>query len=126
MMELSAMRFDDYRRGAVSIVLASALILPAASAFAQNGQVRFDSTTLAAAVQSAAQQSTESVRRLTMDEAVRLALEQNLGIRIQRLDPQIQDVGVMQAKSFWAPNLTSGLRRQMQTQQPVSALSGSG
>jgi outer membrane protein TolC len=120
------MRFDHYRRALGPIVLTSVLILPSASAFAQSGQLRFDSPTLAAAVQSAAQQSTESVRRLTMDEAVRLALEQNLGIRIQRLDPQIQDVAVAQAKSFWAPNLTSNLSRQAQTLQPTSTFSGSG
>src|SRR5262249_17875032 len=104
----------------------SALLLPSASAFAQSGQMRFDSTALAAAVQSAAQQSSESVRRLTMDEAVRLALEQNLGIRIQRLDPQIQDVPVLPAQSLWAPNLTSNLSRQSQTLQPTSTFSGSG
>ena len=117
------MRFDYYHR-ALRPVVACALVLSSVSAFAQIEQPRFDSPTLAAAVQAAVPQSTESVRRLTMDEAVKLALEQNLGIRIQRIEPQIQDVGVMQAKSFWAPNLTSGLRRQMQTQQPVSALSG--
>ena len=53
-----------------------------------------------------------------------LALEQNLGIRIQRIDPQIQDVGVAQAKSLWTPSLTSILSRQSQTQQSTSALAG--
>ena len=33
-----------------------------------------------------------STRRLSVDEAVRLALEQNLGIRIERLNPEIQDL----------------------------------
>ena len=118
------MRLDQLHRVPRIIVAAWALLLPSVSAFAQSGQLRLDQPALAAAAQGAAQQSTESVRRLTMDEAVKLALEQNLGIRIQRIDPQVQDVGVMQAKSFWAPNFTSGLRRQMQAQQPVSALSG--
>ena len=34
------------------------------------------------------------MRRISIDEAVKLAMEQNLGIRIQRFDPQIQDTGV--------------------------------
>ena len=34
------------------------------------------------------------VRRLTADEAVRLALENNLGIQVARIDPQIQDLNV--------------------------------
>ena len=118
------MRVDHFQGACRIIVLACALVLPSVSAFAQSGQLRFDSTTLAATAQNAAQQSTEIVRRLTMDEAVKLALEQNLGIRIQRIDPQIQDVGVMQAKSFWAPSLISGVSKQSQSQQATSALSG--
>ena len=118
------MRVDHFQGDFRIIVLACALVLPSVSAFAQSGQLRFDSTTLAAAAQNAPQQSTEIVRRLTMDEAVKLALEQNLGIRIQRIDPQIQDVGVMQAKSFWAPSLISGVSKQSQSQQATSALSG--
>ncbi|PYQ78486.1 MAG: hypothetical protein DMG01_11435, partial [Acidobacteria bacterium] len=74
------MRVDHFQGDFRIIVLACALVLPSVSAFAQSGQLRFDSTTLAATAQNAAQQSTEIVRRLTMDEAVKLALEQNLGI----------------------------------------------
>ena len=32
------------------------------------------------------------MRRLTVEEAVRLALENNLGIRVARIDPQIEDL----------------------------------
>jgi outer membrane protein TolC len=64
------------------------------------------------------------VRRLSIDEAVRLALEQNLGIKIQRIDPQIQDVGVAQARSFWAPSLSTTFSRNAQTQPATSVLSG--
>jgi outer membrane protein TolC len=118
------MRVDQFQRVVRIIALACALVLPSVSAFAQSGQSRFDQPTLAAAAQTAGVPSTETVRRLSMDEAVKLALEQNLGIRIQRIDPQIQDVGVMQAKSFWAPSLISGVSKQSQSQQATSALSG--
>src|SRR5262245_33797957 len=61
--------------------------------------------------------ASESVRRMSIDDAVRLALEQNLGIRIQRIDPQIQDTNVALARSFWAPSVSSNLSRNSQSQR---------
>lgn len=46
-------------------------------------------------------------RRLTIEEAVRLALENNLGIQIARFNPQVEDLGVAQARGGWAPTLTN-------------------
>jgi outer membrane protein TolC len=103
-----------------AIVTLSAATLLSARASAQTGR---PASFVDAALQTATV-SPESVRRLSIDEAVKLALEQNLGIRIQRIDPQIQDVGIWQAKSFWSPNLTSSLSRNGQTQRSTTALSG--
>src|SRR5262245_26377349 len=64
------------------------------------------------------------VRQLSAEEAVRLALEQNLGIQIQRFNPQIQDVAISQAKAFWAPSLTSSLTNNSQDSPPTSIFSG--
>ena len=36
-------------------------------------------------------------RKLTADEAVRLALENNLGIRVARIEPQIEDTNILNA-----------------------------
>src|SRR5262249_22960650 len=88
------------------------------------GQILSNSSMQAAAQNAARQESTGPVRRLSIDEAVKLALEQNLGIRIQRIDPQIQDVSVAAARSFWAPNLQSSFSRNSQTQQSTSSLAG--
>jgi outer membrane protein TolC len=44
-----------------------------------------------------------SVKRLTIDEAVRLALEHNLGVQIARVDPQVQDLAIAQARANWTP-----------------------
>jgi outer membrane protein len=86
-------------------------------------------SSLSAAIQSAAAQANgapgQPVRQLSIDDAVNLALEQNLGIQIQRLDPQVQDVGVAQARSFWVPTVTSSLQRNTQNQPATSALSPS-
>ena len=64
---------------------------------------------LAASAGPALAQTPSSTRSLSVDEAVRLALEQNLGIQIERLNPQIQDIAVAQARSFWAPTVSSTL-----------------
>jgi outer membrane protein TolC len=64
------------------------------------------------------------VRQLSIDEAVRLALEQNLGIRIDRLAPQIEDVAISQARSLWAPTLTSTLSNNSQNQPPTNVFAG--
>jgi outer membrane protein TolC len=64
------------------------------------------------------------VRQLSADEAVRLALEQNLGIQIQRFNPQIQDVAISQAKAFWAPSLNTSFTNNSQDSPPTSIFSG--
>jgi outer membrane protein len=71
-----------------------------------------------------AQGQTAGVRRLSVDDAVKLALEQNLGIQIERLNPQIQDVAVSQARSYWVPTLNSTLQNNSQNSPSTSFLSG--
>lgn len=73
---------------------------------------------------TAAAQGASPVRRLSVDEAVQLALEQNLGIAIERLNPQIQDTSVAQARSFWAPTFTTGLTGNLQDSPVTNALAG--
>ena len=110
--------------------VAAVLVMSSVSVFGQSrsgsGQQPTPSLTLAVqvAAQSVAQQPGETVRRISIDEAVRLAMEQNLGIRIQRFDPQIQDTGVSLAHSLWQPNFQTTVSRQSQTQASTSALAG--
>jgi outer membrane protein TolC len=112
-----------------TLVAACAFAVPSVTAFAQTGQLHFDAATLAdAAAQTTATGASSpqpaaaagAGRPLTMDEAVRLALEQNLGIRIQRYDPQIQDTTVAQSRSFWAPNLGSAFSRVQNNNPAIS------
>ena len=77
----------------------------------------------------AAQQApaaTTQVRRLSADEAVRLAAENNLGIQIARYDPQIQDTTIVQARAGWTPSLVTSLQQNSQVQAPNSFLAGGG
>ena len=76
---------------------------------------------LAAQQQAAA---APQVRRLTVDEAVRLAAENNLGIQIARYEPQIEDLNVAQARASYAPAFTSSFQSVSRTQPNQSFLAG--
>ena len=117
------MRLHHSIRRARILTTAAAVVALSVSAFGQTGQSPLALSLQNAAAQAAAQ-PTQSVRRLSIDEAVALALEQNLGIRIQRFDPQISDVGVWQARSFWAPSLSSTVSRNSNHSPVTSSLSG--
>jgi outer membrane protein TolC len=54
-----------------------------------------------------AQTPGDQVRRLTVDEAVRLALDNNLGVQIARINPQLQDLSVALARSAWTPTFNT-------------------
>jgi outer membrane protein TolC len=94
----------------VTMALALAAIVSSTSLF---GQTAVDTG-----------QSPGIVRRLSVDDAVKLALEQNLGIRIERLNPQIEDIAVSQARSLWVPNLTSSLTNNSQSTPPTNVFAG--
>src|SRR6185436_4128844 len=67
---------------------------------------------------------TRPVVRLGLDDAVRFALERNLDIQVQRLNPQINDISVASIQSVYNPNLTSTISTQSNTQAGNSTLSG--
>jgi len=75
---------------------------------------------LAAATASA--QTTPSTLRLTADEAVKMALDQNVDLRADRIDPQISDTRVAAAAGAFRPTLTSTVNRNNQLQPPSSFL----
>ena len=77
---------------------------------------------LAAAQQAGAPPA--QVRRLSVDEAVRLAAYNNLGIQITRYDPQIEDLNVAQARAGYTPSLTTSFQSVNRTQPNQSFLSG--
>jgi outer membrane protein TolC len=64
------------------------------------------------------------VRRLSLDDAVATALEQNLDLQVQRINPQLQDLTVAQVRTAYAPNFTTEVNLLGQTQPPSSFLSG--
>src|SRR6185436_7877941 len=58
--------------------------------------------------------------RLTLDDAVKFALERNLDIAVQRLNPEINDIAVLSVKSVYNPTLTSTIGPQSATLLPSS------
>jgi outer membrane protein TolC len=63
---------------------------------------------------------------LTLEDAVKFALERNLDISVQRLNPQINDIAYASIRSIYHPSLTSIVATQSQTTPATSTLSGGG
>ena len=65
-----------------------------------------------------------TVRRMSIDDAVATALEQNLDLQVQRLTPQIRDIDTAFYRGNYVPNFTTQVNFVDQTQPPSSLLSG--
>jgi outer membrane protein len=64
-----------------------------------------------------------STLRIGADEAVRLALENNLGIQTERLNPQLQTLAVSRALSAYTPELFGSTTRSSNSSPPTEFLS---
>src|SRR3954466_11137872 len=64
------------------------------------------------------------VVNLTLDDAVKFALERNLDIAVQRLNPEINDIAYASIKSIYHPNLTSLLSTATTTNPATQTTSG--
>jgi outer membrane protein TolC len=62
------------------------------------------------------------VVQITLDEAVKFALDRNLDIAVQRQNPELQDIAIASARAAFSPSLTSQLSRAAQTNAPTSQL----
>lgn len=71
---------------------------------------------------AAAQQG--PVHRMSIDDAVATALEQNLDLQVQRINPQLQDLTVVQFQAAYTPNFVSTVSTSDSTQPSTSFLSG--
>ena len=64
--------------------------------------------------------------RLTLDDAVRFALDRNLDIAVQRLNPEINDLALARIRAVYHPSLTSTLATQSLSTPATSTISGGG
>lgn len=97
---------------------AAAQTLPPESPFALPAVMR-------AVEQNAAASGGAPVRRLSADEAVALAIAQNLGIQVERLNPRIQDLAVAQTRATWVPMFTTNIGNTS-TDSPITNLFAGG
>ena len=61
---------------------------------------------------------------LALDDAIRLALDRNLDIAVQRLNPQTFDYSIANLRAFYNPSLTSTLTSQAATNPSSQTISG--
>ena len=78
-----------------------------------------------ATAQPAAAGDTRQSVPLTLDDAVKFALDRNLDIAVQRLNPEINDITYASVRSIYNPALTSTISTQSTTNPATSTLSGS-
>ncbi len=75
-----------------------------------------------ATLPAGAQTAAVDTRQLTVDEAVRMALDANVDLAAVRIEPQIGDLRVAAANGAFRPSITSALQRNNQLQPPASLL----
>jgi len=59
---------------------------------------------------------------VTIDDAVRLALERNLDIAVQRMAPELADITIAQSLTAYRPTVTADFNRSSTTSAPTSQL----
>jgi outer membrane protein TolC len=77
---------------------------------------------VAAFAATASAQTTPAALRLTVDDAVKMALESNIDLNTDRLDPQISDTRVAAAAGAFRPTIATSAQRNNQLQPPASFL----
>ncbi len=116
------LRFWRWRRApraAVATASALVMLLPGGStALAQTG------TSQPPSMPSRQSAPGDNVLRLTRDDAIRLAVENNPDLTASRYDPAISAERVNAAKAAYVPTLQSGLQRNSQLQPATSLFSG--
>jgi outer membrane protein TolC len=65
-----------------------------------------------------------AVIRMNADDAVATALEQNLDLQVQRINPQLRDLDTAVFKANYTPTFTTSIDFVDQTQPPSSLLAG--
>jgi outer membrane protein TolC len=99
---------------------------PAASAPATPSATPATQAPAASQASTPGDQAGGTTLRISSDDAVKMALENNLGIRAEQLSPQIETYGVAQARAAFAPSLISQTSTRSSTSPPGNFLTGSG
>lgn len=104
---------------AATVGMALLLLMPEPAAAQQTAQ-----TPQAPPTAQTSQTVPSATIRLTRDEAVRLAIENNADLVANRLDPVISAERVAAAKAAFVPNLSSAVQRNSQSTPSTNLFSG--
>ncbi|MFL6279669.1 MAG: efflux RND transporter permease subunit, partial [Vicinamibacterales bacterium] len=77
---------------------------------------------LALALSTTARAQAPASIRITADDAVKMALEHNIDLNVDRLDPQISDTRVAAAAGVFKPAITSSVQHNNQVLPPANFL----
>src|SRR6185503_17578857 len=109
------MRLYQQFRASISrsaMVGAGVLLFASGISVSAFGQTQVASATGPAGVLARQEPAGPAGTPVTIEEAVRMALENNLGIQIEKLNPQIEVLGVSRARAVYAPALLTGFSRR--------------
>jgi len=102
------------------------VVVARSHADAQTTDLRIDSLIDQAAARLAIIQTPGSGPRvdLTLDDAIARALERNLDLAVQRLNPLVFDLSLAQQLSFYGPTLSSNISKSSRTSPSSTQLDG--
>jgi HAE1 family hydrophobic/amphiphilic exporter-1 len=122
--DLSKIRLWRWKRAAApatATLLALALWSSSASAQTQTTTTTSTAPAQAGQIQPAAGQT---VLKLTRDEAIRLALDNNPDLAVSRFDPSIGDAQVAAARGAFMPSVQTGFQRNSQAAPATNLFAG--
>jgi HAE1 family hydrophobic/amphiphilic exporter-1 len=124
--DLTNLRFWRWGRAAVATASALVFLLLPGSALAQSTTTPQPAQpqTAAPAPTAAPQPPAGPVVRMTRDEAIRMAIENNPDLAVDRYLPAISDAEVAAAQGAFVPTLDSVLQRNSQSQPPLNLFAG--
>ncbi len=124
--DLSRIKWWRWKRAAApATATLLALVLWSGEATAQTPQAppQNPSTPVGTAQQSTPP-PTQTVLRLTRDDAVRMGLENNPDLAVSRFDPSIGEAGIAAARGAFLPTLQSGFQRNSQSTPATNLFAG--
>jgi outer membrane protein TolC len=120
--DASKLRLFGRRRAVASAPAMPAPAHAAGSAMGRTALVALLALGLATATFAQTPAKAPETIRLSVDDAVRMALDHNVDLAADRLDPQISDTRVAAASGAFVPTITTSLQSNNQLQPPSSFL----
>lgn len=117
------MRFE--KRFCARMAVRAGVLVTAVSVFGPSPVHAQTTPGLAMPPQSQMPAAQGAVRRMSIDDVVATALEQNLDLQVLRLNPELQNLTIDQFKAAYTPNFVSTVSTSDSTQPSTSFLSGS-